>query len=137
MRGRRDQQTTMLAFVDLEERVPRKHPLRVVKQFADRALRELSPVFDQMYAAGGRPSIPPERLLKASLLIALYSIRSETAFCEELDYQLLYRWFLDMGILEPGFDPRCSPRTVGGCSSTMLPSASSTKSCARRQAWVC
>ena len=76
MRGRRDQQTTMLAFVDLEERVPRKHPLRVVKQFADRALRELSPVFDQMYAAGGRPSIPPERLLKASLLIALYSIRS-------------------------------------------------------------
>lgn len=105
MRGRRDQQTTMLAFVDLEERVPRKHPLRVVKQFADRALRELSPVFDQMYAAGGRPSIPPERLLKASLLIALYSIRSETAFCEELDYQLLYRWFLDMGLLEPSFDP--------------------------------
>ena len=80
MRGRRDQQTTMLAFVDLEERVPRKHPLRVVKQFADRALRELSPVFDQMYAAGGLPSIPPERLLKASLLIALYSIRIETAF---------------------------------------------------------
>jgi transposase len=105
MRGRRDQQTTMLAFVDLEERVPRKHPLRVVKQFADRALRELSPVFDRMYAAGGRPSIPPERLLKASLLIALYSIRSETAFCEELDYQLLYRWFLDMGLLEPSFDP--------------------------------
>ena len=105
MRGRRDQQTTMLAFVDLEERVPRKHPLRVVKQFADRAVRELSPVFDQMYAAGGRPSIPPERLLKASLLIALYSIRSETAFCEELDYQLLYRWFLDMGLLEPSFDP--------------------------------
>ena len=84
MRGRRDQQTTMLAFVDLEERVPRKHPLRVVKQFADRALRELSPVFDQMYAAGGRPSIPPERLLKASLLIALYSIRSERPFCERL-----------------------------------------------------
>src|SRR5262249_41902870 len=105
MRGRGDQQTTMLAFVDLEERVPRKHPLRVVKQFADRALRELSPVFDKMYAAGGRPSIPPERLLKASLLIALYSIRSETVFCEELDYQLLYRWFLDMGLLEPSFDP--------------------------------
>src|SRR5437879_1411452 len=105
MRGRRDQQTTMLAFVDLEERVPRKHPLRVIKQFADRALRELSPVFDEMYAAGGRPSIPPERLLKASLLISLYSSRSERAFCEELDYQLLYRWFLDMGLLEPSFDP--------------------------------
>jgi transposase len=105
MRGRRDPQTTMLAFVDLEERVPRNHPLRVIKQFADRALRELSPVFDEMYAAGGRPSIPPERLLKASLLISLYSIRSERAFCEELGYQLLYRWFLDMGLLEPSFDP--------------------------------
>ena len=89
MRGRRETQATMLAFVDLEERVPRNHPPRVIKQHADRALIELSPVFDAMYAAGGRPSIPPERLLKASLLIALYSVRSERAFCEELDYQLL------------------------------------------------
>jgi transposase len=104
MRGRREPQATMLAFVDLEERVPRSHPLRVIKQFADRALRELSPVFDQMYATGGRPSIPPERLLKASLLIALYSVRSERAFCEELDYHLLFRWFLDMQLLEPSFD---------------------------------
>src|SRR5918912_2265665 len=94
----------MLAFVDLEERVPPNHPLRVVKQFADRALAELSPVFDQMYASGGRPSIPPERLLKASLLIALYSVRSERAFCEELDYHLLFRWFLDMNLIEPSFD---------------------------------
>src|SRR6266566_992754 len=105
MRGRRDPQTTMLAFVDLEERVPRNHPLRVIKQFADRALAELSPVFDEMYSAGGRPSIPPERLLKASLLISLYSVRSERAFCEELDFQLLYRWFLDMSLMEPSFDP--------------------------------
>src|SRR5258708_6296133 len=105
MRGRRDLQTTMLAVVDLEERVPPKHPLRVMKQFADRALVELSPVFDEMYGAGGRPSIPPERLLKASLLISLYSVRSERAFCEELDYHLLFRWFLDMGLLESSFDP--------------------------------
>jgi transposase len=105
MRGRQQAQATMLAFVDLEERVPCSHPLRVVKQFADRALRELSPVFNEMYAAGGRPSIPPERLLKASLLIALYSVRSERAFCEELDFQLLYRWFLDMSLMEPSFDP--------------------------------
>ena len=69
MRGRRDPQTTMLALVDLEERVPRNHPLRLIKQFADR-VRELSPVFDDMYATAGRPSIPPERLLKASLLIS-------------------------------------------------------------------
>src|SRR6266567_442513 len=104
MRGRRDPQTTMLALVDLEERVPRNHPLRVVKQFADRALRELSPVFDEMYATSGRPSIPPERLLKASLLISLYSVRSERAFCEELDYDLLFRWFLGMNLIEPSFD---------------------------------
>ena len=105
MRGRRQTQATMLAFVDLEERVPRNHPLRVIKQFADRALAELSPVFDEMYSAGGRPSIPPERLLKASLLISLYSVRGERAFCEELDYQLLFRWFLDMGLMESSFDP--------------------------------
>src|SRR5712692_597059 len=105
MRGQRDPQVTMLAFVNLEERVLPDHPLRTIKRFADRALVELSPVFDAMYASGGRPSIPPERLLKASLLIAFYSIRSERAFCEELDYQLLYRWFLDMDLLEPSFDP--------------------------------
>jgi len=72
-----------VGVVDLEERIPRNHRLRVVKRFADRALRELSPVFDEMYAAGGRPSIPPERLLKASLLISLFSVRSERAFCGE------------------------------------------------------
>src|SRR6266851_8163972 len=104
MRGRRDLQTTMLAVVDLEERVPPNHPLRVIKQFADRALVELSAVFDEMYGAGGRPSIPPERLLKASLLISLYSVRSERAFCEELDYHLLFRWFLGMSVVEPSFE---------------------------------
>jgi transposase len=104
MRGRREPQASMLAFVDLEERVPRDHSLRTIKRVADRALQELSPIFDQMYATGGRPSIPPERLLKASLLISLYSVRSERAFCEELDYQLLFRWFLDMQLMEPSFD---------------------------------
>jgi len=94
----------MLAFVDLEERVPPHHPLRSIKRFADRALAELSPTFDAMYGTGGRPSIPPERLLKASLLISLYSVRSERAFCEELDFQLLWRWFLDMSLMEPSFD---------------------------------
>jgi transposase len=94
----------MLAFVDLEERVPRDHPLRTIQRLADSALAALSPEFDRMYAEGGRPSIPPERLLKASLLIDLYSVRSERAFCEELDYNLLFRWFLDMQLMEPSFD---------------------------------
>src|SRR4030095_57451 len=104
MRGRRDPQASMLAFVDLEERVPPHHPLRTIKHFADRVLTELSPTFDAMYGTGGRPSIPPERLLKASLLISLYSVRSERAFCEQLEYHLLWRWFLDMDLLAPSFD---------------------------------
>jgi transposase len=105
MRGRRNLQVTMLAFVDLEARVPPDHPLRAIKALADQALTALSATFDVMYAEGGRPSVPPERLLKASLLIALYSVRSERAFCEELEYNLLFRWFLDMDLLEPSFDP--------------------------------
>ena len=104
MRGRCDPQLSMLAFVDLDARIPADHPLRVVRRLADRALAELSLAFDRMYASNGRPSIPPERLLKASLLIALYSVRSERAFCEELEYHLLYRWFLGMNVLDPGFD---------------------------------
>ena len=105
MRGRQDPQVTMLAFVDLEARVPPDHPLRIIKALADQALAALSPEFNRMYAEVGRPSIPPERLLKASLLIALYSVRSERAFCEDLDYNLLFRWFLDMNLMERSFDP--------------------------------
>jgi len=105
MRGLRDPQVTMLAFIDLESRVPPDHPLRTIKSLCDQALALLSPEFDRMYAQDGRPSIPPERLLKSSLLIALYSVRSERAFCEELDYNLLFRWFLDMNLMERSFDP--------------------------------
>ena len=105
MRGKREPQVTMLAYVDLEKRVPLDHPLRTIKVLADSALAELSTEFDRMYAEVGRPSIPPERLLKDSLLIALYSVRSERAFCEELDYNLLFRWFLDMQLMERSFDP--------------------------------
>ena len=105
MRGRREPQESILAFIDPETRVPADHPLRTIKAVADRALAELSPEIDRMYSAVGRPSIPPERQLKASLLIALYSVRSERALCEELNYNLLFRWFLDMDIMEPSFDP--------------------------------
>jgi transposase len=104
MRGRREPQVAMLAYVDVEKRVPAAHPLRVIKALADAALEALSPEFDRLYARVGRPSIPPERLLKSSLLIALFSVRSERAFCEELDYNLLFRWFLDMGVFEESFD---------------------------------
>jgi transposase len=80
------------------------HPLRSIKGYADSALESLSRDFDALYATTGRPSIPPERLLKASLLIALYSVRSDRLFCEMLDYNILFRWFLDMNLEEHGLD---------------------------------
>lgn len=104
MRGKPQMQTSMLSLRTPEERVPKDHPLRAVKKLADEALRELSPVFDGMYSKRGRRSIPPERLLKATLLMALHSVRSERLFCEQLDYNLLYRWFLDMDLEERSFD---------------------------------
>ena len=94
----------MLSLVTPDKRVPANHPLRQIKQLAEGALSELSPLFDSMYSAIGRPSIPPERLLKASLLMAFYTVRSERLFCEQLDYNILFRWFLDMNMDEPSFD---------------------------------
>src|ERR1700758_438651 len=104
MRGEERRQRSMLVVVNLEERIPKEHPLRRIKQIADAALKELSPIFEQMYSPLGRPSIPPERLLKASLLMALYTIRSERMFCEQLDYNLLFRWFLNLELDELSFD---------------------------------
>lgn len=94
----------MICLVSPETSVPVDHPIRALKQVADAALATLSDVFEQMYAATGRPSVPPERLLKGQLLIALYSIRSERQRCEQLQYNLLFRWFLDMDMLERAFD---------------------------------
>ncbi|MCC6997684.1 MAG: IS5 family transposase [Deltaproteobacteria bacterium] len=104
MRGRDEKQSTLFSVVSAEKRVPVDHPLRRVKQLADAALSGLTATFDEMYSAVGRPSIPPERLLKSSLLMAFYTVRSERMFCEQLDYNLLFRWFLDMSVDEPSFD---------------------------------
>src|SRR4030081_2185198 len=104
MRGEERRQRAMLVVFDAEQRVPKEHSLRRIKQLGDAALKELAPLFEQMYSAVGRPSIPPERLLKASLLMALYTVRSERLFCEQLDYNLLFRWFLDLNWDEPAFD---------------------------------
>jgi transposase len=104
MRGHDRPQATMLTLVNPEQRVPANHPIRLIKALADVVLKELSPLFEQMYSDVGRPSIPPERLLKASLLMALYTVRSERMFCEQLDYNLLFRWFLDLNWDEQGFD---------------------------------
>jgi len=104
VRGKETTQAGMLCLVDMETRVPRDHPLRSIKAHTDPALRELSLVFGRMYSTIGRPSIPPERLLKAGLLMAFYSVRIERLFCEMLDYNLLFRWFLGMNMMEPVFD---------------------------------
>jgi transposase len=103
MRGENGRQRAILVVFDPEQRVPKGHPLRRIKALAEAALAQMSPRFDEMYSAVGRPSIPPERLLKASLLMALYTVRSERMFCEQLDYNLLFRWFLEMEVTEASF----------------------------------
>jgi transposase len=105
MRGTQEQQVEMLLGVVADDLVPRDHPIRAIRRIVDGALRDLSATFDRMYAVDGRPSIPPERLLKSLVLIALYSIRSERQFCERLQYDLLFKWFLDLNIAEAAFNP--------------------------------
>jgi transposase len=104
MRGDLDPQSHLFSYFSPESRVPATHPLRAIKRLCDEALVKLSRTFEEMYSATGRPSIPPERLLKSTLLIALYSVRSDRLFCEMLDYHILFRWFLDMSLEEPSFD---------------------------------
>lgn len=104
MRGINDTQSYMFTYLSPEQRVPADHPLRQIKDVADAVLKALSPVFNEMYSRMGRPSIPPERLLKAQILIALYSVRSDRLFAEMLDYNILFRWFLDMNLEEPSLD---------------------------------
>jgi transposase len=104
MRGESSKQSSMLFLRSPETLVPREHPIRAVKALADAALRGMSGKLDEMYASTGRASIPPEWLLKGSLLMALYSVRSERMFCEQLGYNMLFRWFLDMDMSEEAFD---------------------------------
>lgn len=104
MRGESSKQLSMLVLKSPESFVPANHPVRRVKALADEVLRRLSATFDAMYSNVGRPSVPPEQLLKSMLLIALYSIRSERQFCEQLRYNLLFRWFLDLEMTAEVFD---------------------------------
>jgi transposase len=105
MRGKADRQGKMFFAIDLESRVRADHPLRAIKATVDRILAGMSEAFAAAYSGTGRPSVPPERLLKALLLMALYSVRSERQLAERIDTDLLFRWFLDMDPAEPAFDP--------------------------------
>jgi transposase len=104
MRGKPQAQPDFLTVINLNASVPANHPLRAIKQHVDAVLRKLSPLFDELYAEEGRGSIPPEQLLKARVLTALYSVRSERLFCEQLGYNLLWLWFLDRELSEGSFD---------------------------------
>lgn len=105
MRGKPKAQPEFLPTINLNQRVPADHPLRGIKGRMDKVLAKLSPLFDALYAEEGRPSIPPEQLLKSRILMALYSVRSERLFCEQLAYNLLWLWFLDRELDEGTFDP--------------------------------
>ena len=98
MRGKDEQQLDVFSYVSPEQRVPQDRPLRSLRAMTDEALRDLQPRFNQLYAKTGRPSIAPEKLLRALLLQALYTVRSERMLMEQLDYNLLFRWFVGLNM---------------------------------------
>ena len=104
MRGSDEHSGSLFSYVDLETRVPKDHPLRAIRDIVNDSLSELSSDFAVLYAPLGRPSIPPEKLLRATLLQAFYSIRSERQLMERLEFDLLFRWFVGLGIDDPAWD---------------------------------
>jgi transposase len=104
MRGTDERSGSLFAYVDIEARVPARHPLRRIRELVNGALATLDRTFETLYSADGRPSIPPERLVRASLLQLFYSIRSERQLMERLDFDLLFRWFVGLGIDDEVWD---------------------------------
>jgi transposase len=104
MRSNDNQKTAMWSYVSPEQRVPADHPLRSIREMVNGVLKSLSPEFDKIYSTLGRPSIPPERLLRALLLQALFTIRSERMLMEQLDYNMLFRWFVGLNLDDPIWD---------------------------------
>jgi hypothetical protein len=113
MRGPDEQTGSMFSYIDLEERILARHPLRKIREFVNVALTALTADFARLYSADGRPSIAPERLLRAALLQILFSIRSERQLMEQMEYNLLFRWFV-------GLEPFGWSKTVGLAAKTML-----------------
>src|SRR5580658_10557158 len=104
MRGSHVRSSSLFTLVDVEARVPRDHPLRAIRTMTDAALESLSAEFSQLYSVTGRPSIAPEMLLRAMLLQAFYSVRSERQLMERLEFDLLFRWFVGIGVDDPAWD---------------------------------
>ena len=105
MRGTDERQSAMFSYLSPEQRVPQDHPLRLIRQLTDQTLERMSSRFEEMYSWTGRPSIPPEKLLRALLLQVLYTIRSERLLMEQLDYNLLFRWFVGLNMDDPVWVP--------------------------------
>jgi transposase len=114
MRGEDQQQNHMFSYLSPEARVRKDHPLRIIRAMMDEVLSQLSRRFDRMYARVGRPSIAPEKLLRAQLVQMLYSIRSERLLMEEMDYNLLFRWFVGLNADEEVWDATTFTKNRGG-----------------------
>lgn len=104
MRGAEEPQVGMFSYVSLEQRVPKQHPLRTIRKLVDAALQEMNGALTVMYSHTGRPSIPPERLIRALLLQIFFSVRSERLLMEQLDYNLLFRWFVGLSVDDAVWD---------------------------------
>lgn len=124
MRGEDEQQSVMYSYVTLAQRIPADHPARVIRAMVDRALARMDAELDQLYSTTGRPSIAPERLLRATLLMVLYSIRSERQLMEQMNYNLLFRWFVGLEMDDPVWDvtvfTKNRERLIGGAVSQQL-----------------
>ena len=105
MRGEDRQTDWMFSYVSPEARVPADHPLRAIRRLTDAVFARMSPEFDRLYSSIGRPSIPPEKLLRTLLLQGLYTVRSERLLMEQLQYNLLFRWFVGLSMDDPVWDP--------------------------------
>jgi transposase len=133
MRGDDREPDSMFRCVSTEQRIPKEHSLRAIRVLVDDVLRDMSCEFDRLYAAIGGPSVPPERLLRAQLLQIFYSIRSERLLMEQLDYNLLFRWFVGLAMDEPVWTP-----TVFTKNRDRLLNQEMTRSFFRRVVeWVC
>jgi len=151
MRGQQERTGPLFFYISTEDRIPKGHPLRQVRQLADQALDRLNPTFCRLYPEGGRPSIPPEQLLLALLLQAIYGIRSERMLIEQLDYNLLFRWFVGLNPDDPVWHlPRSGSAFAGGAApkrsaasggpwswrcQSLQPKSEHSSGCCRREAW--
>ena len=123
MRGADEQQSQIFSYLSPEARVRKDHPLRAIRAMVDEALAQLSGAFDSMYADVGRPSIAPEKLLRAQLLQMLYSIRSERLLMEEMDYNLLFRWFVGLNADDDVWDATTFTKNRDRLLQAMWPSS--------------